>query len=291
MHNGLLCLNKPIGDSSRQVVNRVQRLTKPAKCGHAGTLDPLATGVLVVCVGQATKLIEYVQRMPKRYLGTFLLGRESPTEDIEGEVRELIDPPVPTLSQIQAAAARLTGEIMQRPPAYSALKLGGRRAYDLARAGKEVELAPRPILIHDITVVSYHYPELALDIACGSGTYVRSLGRDLAESLGTAAVMSALVRTEIGEFRLSNALDAQSLTAENLPGALMPASIAVVELPAWQLTDEELRRISHGLTIRRDEQPPCSEIAAFDAANQLAAVLAHRPDGSWTSVKNFVGAG
>src|SRR6476661_7210859 len=128
----LLNLCKPAGITSRDVVNRVQRLVKPHKVGHAGTLDPLAIGVLVVCLGPATRLIEYVQRMPKRYHGTFLLGRESDTEDIEGTVRERSDPPVPSRSEIEALIPRFLGDIEQRPPAYPALKVGGRRAYDLA---------------------------------------------------------------------------------------------------------------------------------------------------------------
>src|SRR3569623_809810 len=143
--SGVINLNKPSGITSRQAVDVVKRLVRPAKTGHAGTLDPLASGVLIVCVGAATRLIEYVQRMPKRYTGTFLLGRSSPTEDIEGEVSELAGAPQPSLGEIIAAAGRLTGEIMQRPPAYSALKVAGRRAYDLARAGHEVDLQPRPI--------------------------------------------------------------------------------------------------------------------------------------------------
>ena len=137
-------LKKSGGVTSRDVVNVVQRLVRPLKAGHAGTLDPLATGVLVICVGAGTRLIEYVQRMPKTYVGTFLLGRESDTEDVEGQVVELADPPRPTLDQITDAAAKLTGEIIQRPPAYSALKVAGRRAYELARKGKPVELKSAP---------------------------------------------------------------------------------------------------------------------------------------------------
>ena len=181
--------------TSRRAVDLVERLARPAKAGHAGTLDPLATGVLVVCVGAATRLIEYVQRMPKRYRATFLLGRQSPTEDIEGEVTELPDAPIPTLDEIAAAAGRFVGRIAQRPPAFSALKVAGRRAYKLARAGQPPQLAPRPVEIFAAEIKSYQYPELVMEVECGSGTYIRSLGRDLAESLGTAAVMSALVRT------------------------------------------------------------------------------------------------
>src|ERR1051325_1327760 len=169
---GLLNINKPSGITSRRVVDRVARLVKPHKAGHAGTLDPLASGVLVVCVGQATRLIEYVQRMPKRYRATFLLGRSSPTEDIEGDVSELPGAPQPSLDQIEQAARGMLGQLAQRPPAFSAVKVDGRRSYDLARAGRAVELAPRTIEVHAIALVGYSYPQLELDIRCGSGTYV-----------------------------------------------------------------------------------------------------------------------
>src|SRR5436190_8799230 len=197
---GLLNVDKPSGLTSRDVVNRVQRLVKPHKVGHAGTLDPLASGVLVVCVGPATRLIEYVQRMPKRYLATFLLGRRSETEDIEGAVTELTDTPVPTVEQAHGALPNFVGRIQQLPPAFSALKVDGQRAYALARKGETPDLQPRPIEVYSVELVEYSYPQLVLDIRCGSGTYVRSLGRDIARALGTEAVMSALVRTEIGPF-------------------------------------------------------------------------------------------
>ncbi len=152
--SGLLNINKPGGMTSRDAVDLVQRLARPAKVGHAGTLDPLATGVLVLCVGAATRLIEYVQRMPKRYTGTFLLGRHSPTEDCDGEVTMLVDPPIPTLGQVEAAVKQFVGRLMQRPPAYSALKVAGRRAYDLARRGEDVQLQPRPIEVHSLAVAA-----------------------------------------------------------------------------------------------------------------------------------------
>jgi len=140
MRCGILNVNKPTGETSRHVVDTVHRLVRPAKAGHAGTLDPLAAGVLLVAVGPATRLIKYLQRMPKQYKGTFLLGRESTTEDITGEVVELDDPPVPSMEKIAATAEKLLGRVEQRPPAFSALKVAGKRAYDLARKGKPVDL-------------------------------------------------------------------------------------------------------------------------------------------------------
>ncbi|NOY30442.1 MAG: tRNA pseudouridine(55) synthase TruB, partial [Planctomycetes bacterium] len=184
---GILNLNKPIGWTSRDAVNRVQRLVRPAKAGHAGTLDPLATGVLVVCIGPATRLISYVQAMPKVYQATFLLGRTSDSDDIETEVRELASPPQPSREEIESKLPDFLGEIQQRPPAYSALKVNGQRAYKLAREGLAVQLEPRPVEIYELRVTGYNYPELKINLRCGSGTYVRSLGRDLAEALGTGA--------------------------------------------------------------------------------------------------------
>ena len=222
MTHGLLNLNKPSGMTSRQAVDRAGRLLGTRRVGHAGTLDPLASGVLVVAAGAATRLIQYVQQMPKSYLGTFLLGRHSPTEDMEGEVTELQNPPLPTLEQVSAAAQTLVGRIEQRPPVYSALKIEGRRAYDLARKGRPVELQPREVMIYRLEIVAYQYPQLVLRVECGSGTYIRSLGRDLAESLGTAAVMSALLRTAVGDFRIEEAADPRQLTPEGCQARLEP---------------------------------------------------------------------
>jgi tRNA pseudouridine55 synthase len=288
MLTGIVNLHKPTGLTSRQATDRVKRCVKPAKTGHAGTLDPLASGVLVVCVGAATRLIEYVQAMPKRYTGTFLLGRESDTEDIEGDVRMLDAPPVPSAAGLAAAVARLTGEIEQRPPAYSALKIGGRRAYDLARAGQPVELAPRRIMIHSLEVTRYDYPELVLDVRCGSGTYIRSLGRDLAHALGTGAVMSALVRTEIGAFRLEDAVLPDELNAERIAEQMLPPVAALAALPVLHVSDEELARLRRGLPISRSDASGGGEAAAVDREGRLAAIVASPVEGEWRPIRNFL---
>lgn len=283
---GLLNVHKPSGITSRDVVNRVQRLVRPVKAGHAGTLDPLATGVLVVCLGPATRLVEYVQQMPKTYRGTFLLGRHSTTEDIEGEVTLLEDPPRPSLGELQSAAAELTGPIWQRPPAYSALRVGGRRAYQLARAGHEVELEPREITVHRLEIVRYDYPKLELELQCSSGTYVRSLGRDLAERVGTAAAMSALARTAIGGFMLPGAIDHDSLTAESIQASLLDPVLAVAGLPRKELSAAELFCVERGQPLVTTDHDP-AECAALTAAGALAAVLERR-DRGYLPAKNFV---
>ena len=247
---GFFNVNKPTGQTSRWVVDQIQRIVRPAKVGHAGTLDPLATGVLVVAVGSATRLIDYVQQMPKRYRADFLLGCTSPTEDVDGEVVPLENPMVPTRVEIEAAIPAFLGEILQSPPAFSALKVGGRRAYSLARAGQAVELKPRPVSIHRLNVLSYEYPRLQLEIECSSGTYVRSLGRDLAEQLGTGAVMSALVRTAIGSFRVEDSIDVSKVNRSNLADYQLPARRAVDHLPAIVLNTDDQQRIAKRSTDR-----------------------------------------
>ncbi len=284
---GLLNVNKPQGITSRDVVNRVVRVLRGVKIGHAGTLDPLATGVLVVCVGPATRLVEYVQRMPKRYVGTFLLGRTSDTEDVEGHVTELVDPPRPTGDQIELSLPSFTGEIDQLPPAYSALKIRGRRAYDLARQGKEVDLKPRKVAIHEIALTRYEYPEFELEITCGSGTYIRSLGCDIARALGTEAVMSALQRTAIGEFHVEQACEMQQLNEASVTDFLLPPSQALVELPSLRLTSDEIRRVAHGMSIENRWKSNAKEIAAHDESDRIVAILTPRTPEWLRPLRNF----
>ena len=285
---GLLNLNKPAGMTSRRLVDGVQKLGPRLKAGHAGTLDPLASGVLVVCVGAATRLIPYVQAMPKRYRATFLLGRQSPTEDVDGPVTELVDPPIPSLDAISQAARGLTGEILQRPPEFSALKVKGRRAYDLARAGKPVDLKPRPVTVYRLEVEAYQYPELRLAVECGSGTYVRSHGRVLAASLGTAAVMSQLVRLAIGTFTIEDAASLESLDRENWTDRLLPPLRAVETLPRVVLTASEIGRLQSGQPIARQvPDQDAKGLAGVCVDGRLVAILVCRGPGLWGPVCNL----
>lgn len=287
---GLLNLNKPSGITSRRVVDRVQRLVKPAKVGHAGTLDPLASGVLVVGVGPATRLVEYVQEMHKHYRATFLLGRTSTTEDVEGEVTLLSGAAPPARGELEQAARELSGRIEQRPPSFSALNVSGQRAYKLARAGQEVKLAPRTVHVYRLEITGYDYPELRLEVECSGGTYVRSLGRDLAERAGTAAVMSGLVRTAIGPFTLADAIDPETLSAATLANHLLPPILAVrgrmVEL---SLSPAELARVAHGQTIALSGVQ-ADRCAVVDAAGRLAAVIVRRSGDEFRAIKNFPSA-
>ena len=272
-HFGFLNINKPAGVTSRWVVDQVQRLVRPDKVGHAGTLDPLATGVLVVAVGPATRLIEYVQRSTKRYRGKFLLGRSSDTEDTDGRVIELENPPIPSLEQLQTAAQAMVGEIQQRPPAYSAIKVEGQRSYDLARAGNAVELPPRPIRVHRLKIVEYEYPELVLDVICGGGTYVRTLGRDLAENCGTSAVMSELTRNAVGEFHRKSAIEVADLDRNSVGELMISPLAALTELPRLTIDAEEVQRLSHGLPIKSRQEVSSGEAVTVDANGGLVAIV------------------
>ena len=277
--HGLLNVNKPTGLTSRRVVDRVARVVRPAKAGHAGTLDPLATGVLVVAVGSATRLVQYLHQLSKSYVGTFLLGRQSTTEDIEGDVTELEGAAVPTLDNILRAAQSMVGPIQQRPPAFSAIKIQGRRAYDLARKGQPPELEPRPVTIYRLDVVSYCYPELTLSVDCSSGTYIRSLGRDLALSLGTGAVMSQLVRTAVGKFTLDQAVELDQVTPSSWISHLLPSARAVEQLQPVHLSEAELVSIRLGQPIRRTRNDgETDDLAGMDACGRLVSVLRRRSD-------------
>lgn len=296
---GILNVSKPAGLTSRAVVDRVDRLIRPIRSGHAGTLDPLATGVLVICVGQATRLIQYVQRMPKTYHATFLLGHRSETDDTEGEVIPLTDPPIPSQNEIDRLLPQFTGDIQQVPPAHSAVKLAGKRAYKLARRGIAVEIAPRTVTIHSITVRRYEYPTLDLDVVCGSGTYIRSLGRDLGAALGTAAIMTALERSAIGSFNIKDAVTPDDLDLAALERNLQPALVALPDVPRVALTDAQLIEIRSGRPILSSwlaSEPSPSEkrqgegaleLAALDPTGQLAALLYEKRPGELWPAMNF----
>jgi tRNA pseudouridine55 synthase len=286
-HFGLLNIDKPPSWTSREAVDHVARLVRPTKVGHAGTLDPLATGVLLVLVGPATRLMDYSHRLPKRYRATFLLGRQSATDDIEGEVTELESVAEPSAEQLASVLPSFLGQIEQRPPAHSAVKVQGRRAYKLARRGEAVELRPRPVMIHSLAVVRYEYPELVLDIECGTGTYVRALGRDMAEALGTAAVMSALVRTAIGPFRVEESLAVDAIDGESLAGQILPPVEVLVDIPRITLTADEMIEVRNGRYIGHRVETMSTEFAALDESGVLLAILESAGGRLLRPVRNF----
>ena len=217
---GFVTLNKPPGISSRKAIDTVKWLVKPAKVGHTGTLDPLASGVLVVCLGPATRLASFVQELPKTYIGEFRLGVTSASDDVETEMQEIPAVESVDAEQLTAALPEFLGEISQIPPAFSAIKLQGQRAYQLARQGVDLDIQPRVVHIHSLQLVDFDYPKFKLKIECGSGTYVRSLGRDIGMRLNSGAVMTSLVRTAVGQFDLEDSVDPAELTASNLAASV-----------------------------------------------------------------------
>lgn len=289
MH-GLLNLIKPAGLSSRQVVTQVERTCHPLPVGHAGTLDPLATGVLVLGVGRATKLIDHLHRFSKTYVGTFLLGRTSDTEDVTGNVTELANPPQPAREQLEDALPKFVGNILQQPPTFSALKVGGQRAYKLARKGREVLLEPRPIVVHRFEILRYEYPELQVQIDCGTGTYVRSLGRDLARAVGTEAVMSALVRTRIGPFAIAAAVEPDQVRADNIAELLLPSLLAIGDLPRVALRADQAAELQRSGVLFDLPRPICAdeELAALAPDGRLFAILTPSKGDRW-KVKILLG--
>lgn len=225
--DGFLILDKPIGPSSAQMLNRVKRLlSRGTKIGHAGTLDPLASGVLVALVGKATKQSDRVMGMAKQYEATVRLGATSATDDAEGPI--LASPPAaqpPSSSDVEQVLAGFIGTIEQMPPAFSALKIAGKRACDRARDGQAVVLQPRMIRIDRIELLSYGYPELSIRIDCGKGTYVRSLARDIGEKLGVGGYLSALRRTQVGEFTIERGATYEALERDGVEKWLLPLPV------------------------------------------------------------------
>jgi tRNA pseudouridine55 synthase len=267
--------------TSRAVVDRVQRwFAKRTRIGHAGTLDPLATGVLVLCLGGATRLIEYIQRMDKVYRTRLLLGARSDSDDAEGNVTPVSGAVAAAAATVAACVADFVGTLEQVPPAYSAVKVGGQRAYDLARRGEEVSLSSHSVQIHAIQILEYTYPYLELEVRCGKGTYLRSLARDIGERLSCGALVQELRRTQIGPFTTEDALTLDA-DAETAHARLLPVEMAVAELPRFVLPDSERKRLEQGQAVPVAEAPQGieerNEVAVFDAAGRLTAVAAFDP--------------
>ncbi|MES2792763.1 MAG: tRNA pseudouridine(55) synthase TruB [Planctomycetota bacterium] len=274
--SGLLNIFKPAGWSSRDVVNRVERLVKPAKAGHAGTLDPLAEGVLVVAVGAATRLITGVQEREKEYRAVFQLGARSDTDDNTGEITTVDVPQPPVLADIEALLPQFIGDISQVPPQFSAVHIDGKRAYALARQGKEVDIAPRQVHVSRLEILDYAWPRLELLIECGSGTYVRSIGRDLGEILGCGAMMTALLRTRIGPFRSTDAAAVDEMQKENIRTYLQPPARAVEHWMQHRCTDVELWEIAHGRQIVLNHLPASGKVSLLTPTGELAALAETR---------------
>ncbi|HVK13304.1 MAG TPA: tRNA pseudouridine(55) synthase TruB [Gemmataceae bacterium] len=246
--NGLLVLDKPRGITSREALDRAARwFPRKTKVGHCGTLDPLATGVLVLALGTATRLVEYVQAMPKAYRTRIVLGATSDTDDADGTVTPTGAGPV-TEEAVRAALTKFVGEVEQTPPAYSAARVEGQRAHSLARRGEDVALAPRRVRIDAIDVRSFAWPELEADIACGKGTYIRSIARDLGAALGVGGYVATLRRLRIGPFAAEDGVTLDT-DAELARSKVQPLAAALSGLPPVAVSADDARRLRNGQTV------------------------------------------
>jgi len=270
----LLNVDKPAGPTSHDVVARVRRLTpRKTKVGHAGTLDPFATGGLVVCIGPATRLADYVAADAKRYEAEVAFGVTSTTDDANGDLTETGLAP-PTEQELRDVLGEFVGQVDQVPPAHSAVHVDGRRAYEMARRDEGPELAARPVRIDAIELLSMSGNRARLRIDCGKGTYIRAIARDLGRRLGCGAHCSALRRMRVGPFAIEDAVALDTLTADTLAEHLLPARMAVAEWPVMTLDDGQIAEIRLGRAVAIDQRIGSEPVrtAAVDADGRLVAL-------------------
>ncbi|MCB8977680.1 MAG: tRNA pseudouridine(55) synthase TruB [Ardenticatenaceae bacterium] len=285
--SGILCVDKPLGMTSHDVVGRIRRVAGLRRVGHAGTLDPLATGVLLLALGRAARLIEYLVGHDKVYETTVRLGQTTATYDAEGEVLEERPFHHITLPQIEAALEPFRGDILQQPPIYSAIKKDGQPLYKLARQGKtEVERPYRPVTIHELTLLHWEPPYLSLRIDCSSGTYIRSLGHDLGEALGCGGHLSALRRLSVGDFGIETAVPLNDLTPENITDYLLAPDTAVRHLPRLDLPETAAADILQGKPIPRAGEPSAELVRAYGPDGLFLGVITAEGD-QWRAHKMF----
>lgn len=249
---GILLLDKPLGLTSNAALSRAKRILGIRKAGHTGALDPLATGLLPLCFGQATKISGFLLDADKEYLAEVRLGETTASGDAEGEVLERRDIPELTRADAEVTLERFRGPIAQVPPMYSALKHNGRRLHELARAGIEVERKPRSVMIHRLDLLEFDPPLISLRVRCSKGTYIRSLATDIGEALGCGAHLSALRRTASGPFSLEDAVTLEALEemdADQARGLLLPSDAALPQLPPVELDDVAAVDIGHGKPV------------------------------------------
>jgi tRNA pseudouridine55 synthase len=270
--HGWLILDKPYGMTSTQAVGKVRFLFNAEKAGHGGTLDPLASGLLPIALGEATKTVSHAMDGRKVYRFTAAFGEERSTDDLEGEVTATSDRR-PSQSEIELVLPRFTGEIMQAPPAFSAIKVDGERAYDLARAGEAVELAARPVVIEALKLVEMpDHGHATFEVTCGKGTYIRSLARDMGRALGTAAHVSSLRRVAVGPFTEAHMISLENLEelSHKAPGgnainrALLPIETVLDGIPALAIDADQARRLRQGQPVLlRGANAPIAEDAVL----------------------------
>jgi len=288
---GFLNIDKRAGPTSYNIVAGIQNLTgRTVKVGHAGTLDPAATGVLPVALGYATRLIEYLSDTRKGYHAVVRLGTTTTTDDAEGDILEQQTVPRLDEASIEAVLPAYRGTIMQIPPMYSALHYKGQRLYDLARAGQTVDLAPRPVRVEELTLLAYdeQKSECIFDVVCGKGTYVRSLARDIGKTLGCGGHLAALTRTFVGPFVLEQAVSLEDLLNDKKDWTtqLLPPETAIADWPAVTLSSIKRATIRKGQDVRLPYEGDGLYLRAHDEEGVLRAVLERREE-MWHPNKVF----
>lgn len=284
---GILNIDKPQWLSSHDVVARVRRICGTRKVGHAGTLDPLATGVLLVCVGRATRLSEYLMGQQKTYTATVLLGQTTNTYDAEGEVAE--ERPFAHISQsaIEESLDSFRGPIEQVPPIYSAIKVNGQPMYKLARQGKEVERKPRPVSIYELDLLNWTPPFLQLHIVCSTGTYIRSLAHDIGEMLDCGGHITVLRRTAVGDFNIADAVSLETLQSDGWESSCLPSDQAVTNLLRVDASEAETAALLLGQQIPcATEQLEDSLARVYDETGQFFGILQYK-ENVWQPKKMF----
>lgn len=277
--SGVLVVDKPVGMTSHDIVQIIRAGTNIRRAGHTGTLDPRASGVLVVLIGPAVRLSEYVSASDKRYQAIIELGVATNTYDGDGEVtrRSAVDI---SIEEFETALKGFIGEIEQKPPAYSAIKLQGRKAYDMARNGEEVDIEPRMIKVYNLELLEWDPPEAVVDVYCSSGTYVRSLAHDLGELLGCGANLIGLRRTKSGQFALRDAVALRKLQEAFTTGDwykyVIPAAEALGDWPSIELTNDQVDEVRHGHRITSELEVPEGKLArAISQQGELVALMSY----------------
>jgi tRNA pseudouridine55 synthase len=278
--NGLLLIDKPPGVTSFDVVRRVKRSFRVKKIGHLGTLDPFATGLLPLALGEATKLAQFLLEESKTYLAVLRLGAETDTQDVTGRITRESDS-LPTPAEVRRAAASFVGEIEQVPPMYSAVHHQGERLYKLARRGETVAAAPRPAVVHCLEVMEVALPLATIRVECGKGTYIRTLAHDLGRALGCGAHLTALTRLAVGPFRLEEAVALEVIEKmedrADLERRLIPLAQCLPRYQVVRVEPEEARRLTQGQTLPWPEQDaPAGANVRVVAEGTLVAVAAVR---------------
>jgi tRNA pseudouridine55 synthase len=275
---GILNVDKPSGWTSHDVVARIRRLASQKRVGHAGTLDPLAQGVLPVLLGRATRLADFIQSGRKTYAAVVKLGTATETDDAEGAVIATSAVPPLTEPLLEQTLATFHGEILQTPPKYSALKVAGRRAYAVARAGGNVELEPRQVTIDELLLRAWSPTELTLEITCSKGTYIRALARDIAAAIGTVGHLASLRRTRVGPFLVENALTLEQLADRGVPASLLPASCAIPDAPRFRADADQSEKLRNGRPIGV-EMLRSDSVWVYDPSGQLVCLAS--ADSGW----------